>query len=53
MIVIEYDVEWDDVRDLGEEVKEVLDEENIKNGEDNWFDEKEKDEEFIEEEKKR
>ncbi|KAK3689130.1 hypothetical protein B0T22DRAFT_167139 [Podospora appendiculata] len=51
VIAAEYDVDWDDAKDVGEEVKEVLDEERSKRGA--RSDEEEKDEDFAKKEEKR
>ncbi|KAK3388759.1 hypothetical protein B0T20DRAFT_102197 [Sordaria brevicollis] len=53
VIAVEYDVDWDEARDVGEEVKEVLDEETSKKDDESRSIEKEKDEKFTEEEKKK
>jgi len=49
-IAVEYDVEWDDAKDVGEEVKEVLDEEKSKKDR-SRSSEKRDDENLTEEEK--
>lgn len=48
---VEYDVEWDEAKELGDDVKEVLSEERDKAEENSRSSEKEKDEEFTEREK--
>ncbi|KAK4221324.1 hypothetical protein QBC38DRAFT_134105 [Podospora fimiseda] len=53
VIAVEYDVDWDEAKDVGEDVKEVLDKERAKTGEKEPSQEKEKDEKFTEEEKRR
>ncbi|KAL2260853.1 hypothetical protein VTK26DRAFT_5035 [Humicola hyalothermophila] len=52
-IAVEYDVDWDEARDIGDEVKEVLDEERTREGHKTRSWEKEKDEEYTEEERKK
>jgi hypothetical protein len=53
VIAVEYDVDWDEAKDVGDDVKEVLDEERTKKGEKEPSEEKEKDEKFTEEERKK
>jgi hypothetical protein len=53
VIAIEYDVDWDEAKDVGDEVKEVLDQERTKAGDKTRSSEKEKDEEFTNEERKK
>lgn len=53
VIAVEYDVDWDEAKDVGEDVKEVLDEERTKKGEKEPSHEKEKDEKFTEEERRK
>jgi predicted membrane chloride channel (bestrophin family) len=50
---VEYDIDWDEAKDLGDDVKEVLDEERTKAGEKTRSSEKEKDEKFLEQEERR
>jgi hypothetical protein len=50
-IALEYDVDWDDAKDVGEDVKEVLDEERTKRKDKRRSSEKEEDENLTEEEK--
>ncbi|KAK4234092.1 hypothetical protein C8A03DRAFT_18947 [Achaetomium macrosporum] len=50
---VEYDVDWDEAKDLGDEVKEVLDEERTKAGDKTQSSEKEKDEKYLEQERKK
>jgi len=50
-IALEYDVEWDDAKDVGEEVKEVLDDERTKREDRRRSSEKEEDESLTEEKK--
>jgi hypothetical protein len=51
IVAVEYDVEWDEAKELGDDVKEVLSEERDKAEENSRSSEKEKDEEFTEQEK--
>ncbi|KAK0712417.1 hypothetical protein B0T26DRAFT_649707 [Lasiosphaeria miniovina] len=51
-IAVEYDVDWDETRDVGEQVKEVLDEEKTKRGDRSPSSEKKKDEELTKQERK-
>jgi len=51
VIAVEYDVDWDDAKDVGDEVKEVLDEEKTKRKDKRRSAEKEEDESITEEEK--
>lgn len=53
VIAVEYDVDWDEAKDVGDDVKEVLDEERTKKGEEEPSQEKEKDEKFTEEERRK
>lgn len=55
MIAIEYDVDWDEAKDVGDAVKKVLSEERTNAGEKtrSLGKEKERDEEFTEEERKK
>lgn len=53
VIAVEYDVDWDEARDVGDDVKEVLDEERTKEGHKTRSWEKEKDEKYTEEERRR
>src|SRR5688500_6957203 len=50
---IEYDVDWDEAKEVGDEVKEVLSEERTKARDKARSSEKEKDEEFTEQERKK
>ncbi|AEO68562.1 9307cb60-0db0-4cf4-b60b-0ed4b2e6b19a [Thermothielavioides terrestris] len=50
-VAAEYDVDWDEARDVGDEVKEVLDEEGTNHEHSARSSEKEKDEKYIEEER--
>jgi hypothetical protein len=50
VIAIEYDVDWDEAKDVGEEVKEVLDKERHKQGGRSPEEDKEQDEDFLREE---
>jgi len=53
-IAVEYDVDWDDAKDVGDEVKDVLDKEKRKRaGGKDAESEKEKDEEFSKEEERK
>lgn len=49
-IALEYDVDWDEAKDVGEDVKEVLDEERTKRKDKRRSSEKEEDENLTEEE---
>ena len=53
VIAVEYDVDWDEARDMGEDVKEVLDEEKTKNGGKSAAEEKQMDEDFMDKERKK
>lgn len=53
MIAVEYDVDWDEASDIGNEVKEVLAEERTQGGDRARSSEKQQDEEFTEEERKK
>ncbi|GAB1318322.1 Calcium uniporter protein [Madurella fahalii] len=53
VIAVEYDVDWDEARDVGDEVKEVLDHERSRTGKNARSAEVQKDEEFAEEERKK
>lgn len=53
VIAVEYDVDWDEAKEVGNEVKEVLNEERSKAGHKARSSEKEKDEAFTEQEKKK
>ncbi|KAL2022179.1 hypothetical protein VTK56DRAFT_6008 [Thermocarpiscus australiensis] len=53
VIAVEYDVDWDEARDVGDGVKEVLDEERTKQGDKTRSEEKQKDEQYVEEERKK
>lgn len=53
VIAIEYDVDWDEAKDVGQDVMDVLDEERSKKKERDRSEEKKKDEEFTEEERKK
>jgi calcium uniporter protein, mitochondrial len=50
---VEYDVDWDEAKEVGDEVKEVLSEERTKARDKARSSEKEKDEEFTEQERKK
>lgn len=52
-VAVEYDVDWDDAKDVGDEVKEVLDEERTKAEDKRRSSEKEQDEEYTEQERKK
>ncbi|KAK0625057.1 hypothetical protein B0T17DRAFT_531812 [Bombardia bombarda] len=55
VIAVEYDVDWDEKADVGEDVKELLDEEGEKGDDEEKREkrEKEKDEEFTKQEKRK
>lgn len=53
VVAVEYDVDWDEARDIGDDVKEVLNEERTKAGDKARSEEKEKDEEFTDKERKK
>ncbi|KAL2192345.1 hypothetical protein P885DRAFT_47930 [Corynascus similis CBS 632.67] len=53
VIAVEYDVDWDEAKEVGEDVKEVLSEERSKAGHKARSSEKERDEEFTEQERKK
>ncbi|EAA30422.1 hypothetical protein GE21DRAFT_10580 [Neurospora crassa] len=53
VIAVEYDVDWDETRDVGEDVKDVLDEERSRRDDEHRSIEKEKDEKFTEDEKRK
>jgi hypothetical protein len=53
VVAVEYDVDWDEAKEVGEDVKEVLSEERTKARDKERSDEKEKDEEFTEQERKK
>jgi hypothetical protein len=53
VVAVEYDVDWDEAKELGDEVKEVLTEERTKTGRTSRSSEKEKDEAFTEQERKK
>lgn len=53
VVAVEYDVDWDEAKEVGDEVKEVLTEERTKARDKERSDEKEKDEEFTEQEKRK
>ena len=50
-IAVEYDVDWDEAKDVGEDVKEVLDEEKTKKKDESRSEEKRADESLTEDEK--
>jgi hypothetical protein len=50
---VEYDVDWDEAKEVGDGVKEVLTEERTKGGDKARSTEKEKDEEYTEQERKK
>ncbi|KAK3935378.1 hypothetical protein QBC46DRAFT_323495 [Diplogelasinospora grovesii] len=50
VVAVEYDVDWDEAKDVGEEVKEVLDKERHKQGGRSPEEDKEQDEDFLREE---
>ncbi|KAK5662441.1 hypothetical protein OQA88_8352 [Cercophora sp. LCS_1] len=53
VIAVEYDVEWDDAKDVGEEVKEVLDKEKSKKKDKSRSSEKEEDENLTGDQKRK
>ncbi|AEO58415.1 hypothetical protein MYCTH_2305722 [Thermothelomyces thermophilus ATCC 42464] len=53
VIAVEYDVDWDEAKEVGDDVKEVLSEERSKAGHRVRSSEKERDEEFTEQERKK
>ncbi|KAJ4288888.1 hypothetical protein N0V88_007221 [Collariella sp. IMI 366227] len=53
VVAVEYDVDWDEARDIGDNAKEVLNEERTKAGDKARSEEKEKDEEFTDKERKK
>ncbi|KAK4151725.1 hypothetical protein C8A00DRAFT_16908 [Chaetomidium leptoderma] len=53
VVAVEYDVDWDEAKEVGDKVKEVLTEERSKAGHKARSSEKEKDEEYTEEERKK
>jgi len=53
VIAVEYDVEWDEAKEVGADVKEVLSEERTKADHKARSSEKEKDEEYTEQERKK
>lgn len=53
VVAIEYDVDWDEATEVGDEVKEVLTEERNKADHKARSAEKERDEEFTEEERRK
>ena len=50
---VEYDVDWDEAKEVGDDVKEVLTEERAKARDKARLSEKERDEEFTEQERKK
>jgi hypothetical protein len=53
VVAVEYDVDWDEAKEVGDEVKEVLTEERTKTGRTSRSSEKEKDEAFTEQERRK
>ncbi|KAK4120468.1 hypothetical protein N657DRAFT_666083 [Parathielavia appendiculata] len=53
VVAVEYDVDWDEAKEVGDEVKEVLTEERTKTGHNPRSSEKEKDEAYTEHERRK